>query len=208
MLSIVIRRSALFLPVTALTLVLSLSLGLAACGDDAPGADPTTAETVAITAGETVAAGETPTTAGDTAATTVPEFRLGELRIGLPEASVLDLLGEPDSRTAPVEQAADAMFVSTWTWAAKGLVLVMAAESSDRTGSLSAITANAPSTLTTAEGIGIGSDESDVLTAYETLIDTEISGEGSLVVGSIYDGMILEFVSGKVFSIFVGAAAE
>lgn len=197
------RRPALFLPVTALTFVLSLPLGLAACGDDSPGADPTTAETVATTT-----ASDTAASTGDTAVPTVPEFRLGELRIALPEASVLDLLGEPDNRTTPVEQAADGMFVSTWTWAAKGLVLVMAAESSDRTGSVSAITASAPSTLTTAEGIGIGSDESDVLTAYETLIDTEMSGEGSFVVGSIYGGMILEIASGKVLSIFIGAAAE
>ena len=118
------------------------------------------------------------------------------------------LLGEPDTRTPAVEQAADGLFVSTWTWAAKGLVLVMAAESATGPQTVSSITAAAPSDLRTGEGIGIGSDESDVMTAYDAQINTEESGEGSFVVGSVYGGMIFEMANGKVLSIFIGAAAE
>ena len=70
-------------------------------------------------------------------------------------------------------------------------------------------TVPAPSTLKTLRGIGIGSAEKDVTSAYGELRDDEMSVAGeSFVAGSVYGGVIFDFRDGKVSRIFLGAAAE
>jgi len=50
--------------------------------------------------------------------------------------------------------------------------------------------------------------ESAVRKAYTEHVDREASDPGTLVVGSIYGGIIFDFTKGKVSRIFFGAAAE
>ena len=189
----------------AVLLAATLLLGVAACGDDSP-TDSTPAASQAEAGSATSPTADSSALA--TGQATNADYHLGELRLGLPGTTVITLLGEPYSRSDRVEQAADGTFVSTWTYAPRGVTLVMGSESADGAATIVSITAIAPSVLKTAEGIGIGSDEAAVQTAYEEQINTEESGEGSFVVGSLYGGMVLEMANGKVLSIFIGAAAE
>ena len=193
------RRCAVLVAVT-------LVLGVAACGNDST-ADSTPATSQSEAGSATSPTADSSALATDPA-TTNADYHLGALRLGLSGTTVMTLLGEPDSRSDRVEQGADAMFVSTWTYAPRGVTLVMGSESADGPATIVAITAIAPSVLKTAEGIGIGSDEAAVQTAYEEQINTEESGEGSFVIGSLYGGMVLEMANGTVLSIFIGAAAE
>jgi hypothetical protein len=70
------------------------------------------------------------------------------------------------------------------------------------------MTASAPCTFATRKGIKIGDTESVARQAYTEHVDRESSDPGTLVVGSIYGGIIFDFTKGKVSRIFFGAAAE
>ena len=70
------------------------------------------------------------------------------------------------------------------------------------------IYASAPCAFATRKGIKIGDAESTARKAYTEHVDRESSDPGTLVVGSVYGGIIFNFTKGKVSSIFFGAAAE
>lgn len=135
---------------------------------------------------------------------------LGGLRLELPEKDVLKLLGPPAKRGALVLQDADGNYVQNWHYPSKGIDLSMSA-GGKKTGAKTVfhIVASAPCTLATRKGIKIGTAESVVRKAYAEHVDREEKDEpGSLVVGSVYGGIIFNFTGGKVSRIFVGAAAE
>ena len=136
--------------------------------------------------------------------------RLGGLRLGLPEKAVLKLLGPPAKRDAMVFQEADGNYVQGWHYPDKGIDLLMSAGEKKSGGkTIANITASAPCTFATKKGIKIGDAESAARKAYAEHVDPETRDDrGSLVVGSIYGGIIFNFTKGKVSSIFFGAAAE
>jgi hypothetical protein len=76
------------------------------------------------------------------------------------------------------------------------------------TKSIESITVTAPSTLTTKQGIGIGSTEQEVMRIYKPYWNREESGHETFVAGSIYGGLIFNLEGGQVTRIFLGAAAE
>lgn len=133
---------------------------------------------------------------------------VGGLRVGLPAAAVMKLLGPPARKGKVVEQGADGMFVQEWAWPKKGVTLQLAAESQRGPQKISAITIKAPSLLKTARGIGIGSPAAELIRAYGADRNSEESREDSFVVGTIYGGVLFALRDGKVSEIFVGAAAE
>jgi hypothetical protein len=135
---------------------------------------------------------------------------LGGLRLELPEKDVLKLLGPPTKRGASVLQEADGNWVQKWHYPGKGIELMMSA-GGKKSGAKTVfhIMASAPCTLATRKGIKIGTEESLVRKAYAAHVDRENEKEpGTLVVGSVYGGIIFNFTGGKVSSIFFGAAAE
>jgi len=134
---------------------------------------------------------------------------LGGLRLGLPEKDVLKLLGSPATRGKLIFQEADGNYVQDWHYPDKGIELVMSAgEKKSGVKTIANITASAPCTFATRKGIKIGDTESAARKAYTEHIDRESSDPGTLVVGSIYGGIIFDFTEGKVSRIFFGAAAE
>ena len=134
---------------------------------------------------------------------------LGGLRLGLPEKEVLKLLGSPATRGRLVFQEADANYVQDWHYPNKGIELLMSAgEKKSGMKTIANITASAPCTFATRKGITIGNAESAARKAYSGHVDRETSDPGTLVVGSIYGGIIFNFTKGKVNRIFFGAAAE
>jgi hypothetical protein len=134
---------------------------------------------------------------------------LGELRLDLPEKAVLKLLGPPAKRGALVFQEADGNYVQDWHYPDKGIDLLMSAgEKKSGAKTIANITASAPCTFATRKGIKIGDAESVARKAYAEHADREMSDPDTLVVGSIYGGIIFNFTKGKVNRIFFGAAAE
>ena len=135
--------------------------------------------------------------------------RLGELRLRLPEKEVLKLLGSPATRGELVFQEGDGNYVQDWHYPDKGIELSMSAgKKKSGVKTIANITASAPCTFATRKGIKIGDAESAARKAYTEHVDRESSDPGTLVVGSVYDGIIFNFTEGKVSGIFFGAAAE
>jgi hypothetical protein len=135
---------------------------------------------------------------------------LGGLRLGLPENDVLKLLGPPTKRGKLVLQEADGNYVQDWHYGHNGIKLLMSAgEKKSGVKTIANITASAPCTFATSKDIKIGSPESAVRKAYAAYVDREENTEpDTLVVGSVYSGIIFNFTEGKVSRIFFGAAAE
>ena len=134
---------------------------------------------------------------------------LGGLRLGLPEKDVRKLLGPPVKRGELVFQEADGNYVQDWHYPSKGIELLMSAgEKKSGVKTIANITASAPCTFATRKGIKIGDAESAARKAYAEHVDRESSDPGTLVVGSVYGGIIFNFSKGKVSQIFYGAAAE
>ena len=133
---------------------------------------------------------------------------LGKLRLGLPEKDVVKLLGSPATRGELLFQEADGNYVQDWHYPDKGIELVMRAVGKKSAKTIAAITASAPCTFATKAGIKIGDAESAARKAYAEHVDRESSVPGTLVVGSLYGGIIFNFTDGKVSRIFFGAAAE
>ena len=124
---------------------------------------------------------------------------LGGLRLGLPEKDVLKLLGSPATRGKLVFQEADGNYVQDWHYPDKGIELLMSAgEKKSGVKTIANITASAPCTFATRKGIKIGDAESAARKAYAEHVDRETSDPGTLVVGSIYGGIIFNFTEGKV----------
>ena len=134
---------------------------------------------------------------------------LGGLHLDLAEKTVLKLLGPPAKRGAVVFQEADGNYVQDWHYPDKGIDLSMSAgEKKSGKKTIANISASAPCTFATKKGIKIGDAESAARKAYAEHIDRETSDSNTLVVGSIYGGIIFNFTKGKVSRIFFGAAAE
>ena len=134
---------------------------------------------------------------------------LGRLRLGLPEKDVLKLLGSPATRGKLVFQEADGNYVQDWHYPDKGIELLMSAgEKKSGVKTIANMTVSAPCTYSTKKGIKIGDAESAARKAYTEHVDRETSDPGTLVVGSIYGGIIFNFTDSKVTRIFFGAAAE
>ncbi len=67
-----------------------------------------------------------------------------------------------------------------------------------------------PSNFKTLRNVGIGSSYNDVVKAYKKEIDFKNGGAGddSLVVGTVYGGIIFNFTDKKVDFMFIGSYAE
>ncbi len=136
--------------------------------------------------------------------------RIGGLRLGQPEAELAGQLRCAVVKSKEILEAASGEVVQNWRYADCGVVLKMSSARRGGKKRVAAITVTAPSTLKTAQGIGIGSTEQEVLKAYGRFQDQDgatRAGE-QFVAGSIFDGLILTFGKGQVSEMFLGAAAE
>jgi hypothetical protein len=102
---------------------------------------------------------------------------------------------------------ADALYHQTWKSNACGLTLDMYSDTPNDAQQVGSISIVAPSTLSTLNGIKIGSPKSAVLKAYKGKI-SEFSDTNTTIVGSVYGGIIIKYKNDKVVEIFVGAIAE
>ena len=131
----------------------------------------------------------------------------GDLKIELDYKQVLSNYGIPDSLSKMEIWGADGEYHQTVYFTKKGIKLdIIGDNKAKRTVNM--ITIKSPSKLRTKKGMGIGSHFEDVLKSYKTSIDTESSTDSTIVVGSIYGGLIFVLKDKVVTSMFLGAAAE
>jgi len=150
-----------------------------------------------------------PDTAGTTAAGKIDIESFGDIKLGQHYSEIIKALGNPGSKSKAVEWGADGLLHEDWTWADKGLTLNLSSEIGKVESSLSvfSVTAKSPCTFKTKAGMGIGSSYEEVQAAYKGHIDPA-SGDTTIIVGSVYGGIIFTFKEKKVVEIFLGAAAE
>ena len=134
---------------------------------------------------------------------------LGPLTLGMPEQEIKAQLGLPETAGTPELWGADGLLHWTLAYPAQGLSLGMAGTGAGE-GTLYAIHAAAPCALATARGLAIGAPRETVLTLYAGLINPEWDEEasGSILIGTIFGGIMIGIENGLVSSLFIGAMAE
>ena len=134
---------------------------------------------------------------------------LGPLTLGMPEQEIKAQLGEPETAGTPELWGADGLLHWTLSYPAQGLSLDLAGTSAGE-GTLYAIHAAAPCALATARGLAIGAPRDTVLTLYAGLINPEWDEQasGSILIGTIFGGIMIGIENGLVSSLFIGAMAE
>ena len=135
---------------------------------------------------------------------------LGDLQQGMSDEEVIKEIGKPDKKTKPTYWGATGDYHSDWTYAKLGIKLDMVSptpESDDIT--VCSITATAPCKFKTPLGVGVGSKDHYVRKMYAKYEkDEHFSNNNTLVIGSIYGGLMFKFKNGVVAEIFIGAGAE
>lgn len=132
---------------------------------------------------------------------------LGELKLELGTTKIKQLLGEPEMKSKSEIWEVDGEYRQDWKYPTKGIELTLKGEF-DSTRTVEMITIKKPCELKTKKQIGIGSEYEKVRIAYKNKIDKSASNTETLVVGSVYGGLIFNFEDKKVKSIFIGASAE
>jgi len=132
---------------------------------------------------------------------------LGELKLELGTTKIEQLFGEPELKTKSEIWEVDGEYRQDWKYPTKGIELTLKGEF-DSTRIVEMITIKKPCELKTKKLIGIGSEYEKVQSAYKDKIDKSASNTETLVVGSVYGGLIFNFENKKVKSIFIGASAE
>lgn len=133
--------------------------------------------------------------------------KLGDLALGLDEQQVKNILGLPGMTTEPDYWGSDGLMHKTWEYPQMGIEIGFI--ESGRIYVVERISVRHPFEGATSRGISIGSSEADVIAIYGDYISEQDSQIGySIVVGSIYGGIIFSIENDIVTGIFIGAAAE
>jgi len=131
----------------------------------------------------------------------------GELKLELGTKKIKDLIGEPEEKTKSEIWEVDGEYHQDWKYRTKGIELNFKGKS-DSTRTVEMITIIKPCELKTKKLIGIGSEYDKVQSAYLNNIDQSASNAETIVVGTVYGGLVFNFENNKVTSIFIGASAE
>ena len=132
---------------------------------------------------------------------------LGKLKLELGTRKIKKLFGEPEEKTKSEIWEVDGEYHQDWKYRTKGIELNFKGKS-DSTRTVEMITIIKPCELKTKKLIGIGSEYDKVQSAYLNNIDQSASNAETIVVGTVYGGLVFNFENNKVTSIFIGASAE
>ncbi|TYQ15695.1 UNVERIFIED_CONTAM: hypothetical protein Cloal_2176 [Acetivibrio alkalicellulosi] len=132
---------------------------------------------------------------------------VGDLRIDATDEEIIKLIGEPENKSEAIEWGADGLEHQSWYYNSKGIEFDMVFYD-DKTV-VERIKIKSPCSYKTKRGIGVGSTKEQVLNSYKNEIDpVENIDTSSVIVGSIYGGIIFGIEDNAVSSIYIGAAAE
>lgn len=172
-----------------------------------------TNETGSVTPKDTAAA-VTPDTSNHNVKMTDSEVKepdlggVGELNLGLTNTKIIELVGQPGSKSKAEEWGADGLMHQDWFYKDKGITLNMSSGKDITNQNVNSITIISPCNFKTKKNIGIGSSYNELMAAYEKEVDKTMSTKESVIAGSMYGGIFFNFVKDKVTKIFVGAGAE
>jgi len=130
------------------------------------------------------------------------------MKLGLDQETIINRLGEPEAKGKDEEWGALGTIVQQKNYPTKGISLEMESDKENEKKHVLMITLNAPATGKTSGLISIGSKKEDVQKAYSDRINPEFSDDESIVVESIFGGVIFTIENNVVTQIFIGAAAE
>ncbi len=134
---------------------------------------------------------------------------LGQLKLNMTESQLTEKIGKPNTKSKAQVWGADGFEHSTWSFTKIGLSIDMQKEVDSKAESVVySITAKAPCDYATLRGIKIGDKKEAVLSAYRDEVDQQAGDDQSIVIGSVYGGIIVGIKNGMVQSIFIGASAE
>lgn len=129
--------------------------------------------------------------------------------VGTEDTGVVSVLGEPE------EKSEKQLWGATWSWyqdwVYQGGDLILTMESSDETGTqrVSHIRLSGGCSFKTSHGLGIGSEEAEVIARHYAVRDDTFTVAGEFfVAGSIYWGIGFGLTDGYVTSITMGSMAE
>jgi len=132
--------------------------------------------------------------------------KIGELSLGQPVALIKKIIGNPDEVTKVEIWGSDGDYHQTWRYKRKGIEIDLVGDNESK--KICSIIIVAPCKLKTKEKIGVGSSLDDVQRAYKTQINSTFSNSETIVIGSIYDGLVFFMDLGKVNKIILGSMAE
>lgn len=140
----------------------------------------------------------------------------GGFHLGMQSTAVEARLAAPKKKEAPEVVPATGDIVARWTYPNEGIWFEMRFESEDPTSQavVGKMGVHAPSTYRTSLGVGIGSSYEQALNAYQNVHDPdqeddmESDDRQTIIIGSVYGGLIIRFHDGVVEEMLLGAAAE
>lgn len=126
---------------------------------------------------------------------------IGELRLGLPDSEVVEILGEVESKSENIMWGEDGRYHQDWSYPQQGITLDMVGETTKRAEN---ILIEAPCSWQTSRGIGIGSSWEAVEEKYAAEIDPALQQEVALraiLAGDLSSGIEFVFSGGGLSSI-------
>ena len=158
----------------------------------------------------------TPPTVGDNGDADYPALgqnlmkteSIGTIKLGLTESDLVKALGQPDDKSDPEVWDADDLKHTDWSYESKGLIVDLVEAAGTKSYTVYSIRASEGCTLKTKRGVAVGDSKADVLEAYDKEYNAGDSGDGTLVLGSLYGGINITLdQDDKVAEIFIGPSA-
>jgi hypothetical protein len=130
---------------------------------------------------------------------------IGEIKTGITYERVIELIGKPEEESKVEMSQVDGSYYQSINYSKKGIEIVLVVDSVKK---VSNILINKPCSLKTSKQIGIGSSFDEVQNAYKESINPEFSDTESIVVGTVYGGIVFSLENRKVKTIYVGISAD
>jgi len=132
---------------------------------------------------------------------------IGKIKLGMTFNEIIEYYGEPNEISEPSFSDVDGQYYLSTDYPEKGILIVFLIKN-DSIKEVSTIEIKIPSELKTSRQIGIGSNYDEVRNAYKELFNPEFSDAETIIVGSIYGGIVFNLKDNKVERIYIGASAE
>lgn len=131
----------------------------------------------------------------------------GWLKLGVTEDMVFTKLGKDYKLEHDELSQVNGLYQQLWDFEKAGISLLMESETPKSEKRVAAIYIASISNYKTSKGLGIGSDKRNVHRHYNKYIDS-LGLPETIVVGTIYEGMLFSIKNDTVTYIFLGAAAD